>query len=46
MGLNWRYENAQDVFNEIRLATPSMAGITWERFMVKCKYLSPIWIGG
>ena len=31
MGLNWRYENAQDVFNEIRLATPSMAGITWER---------------
>ena len=31
MGLNWGYENAKDVFNEIRLATPSMAGITWER---------------
>ena len=31
MGLNWEYENAKDVFNEIRLATPSMAGITWER---------------
>ena len=31
MGLNWNYENAKDVFNEIRLATPSMAGITWER---------------
>ena len=31
MGLNWGYENTKDVFNEIRLATPSMAGITWER---------------
>ena len=31
MGLNWNYKNAKDVFNEIRLATPSMAGITWER---------------
>jgi len=31
IGLNWNYENAKDVFNEIRLATPSMAGITWER---------------
>ena len=31
MGLNWEYENTKDVFNEIRLATPSMAGITWER---------------
>ena len=31
MGLNWGYENTRDVFNEIRLATPSMAGITWER---------------
>ena len=31
MGLNWHYEHAKDVFQEIRLATPSMAGITWER---------------
>ena len=31
MGLNWGYENTKDVFNEIRLATPSLAGITWER---------------
>ena len=31
MGLNWGYENTKDVFNEFRLATPSMAGITWER---------------
>ena len=31
MGLNWNYETTKDVFNEIRVATPSMAGITWER---------------
>ncbi len=31
LGLNWNYEHAKDVFQEIRLATPSMAGITWER---------------
>jgi formate dehydrogenase major subunit len=31
MGLDWNYKNVEDVFNEIRLATPSMAGITWER---------------
>ena len=31
MGLNWKYKHAKDVFQEIRLAIPSMAGITWER---------------
>ncbi len=31
MGLDWHYEQAKDVFQEIRLALPSMAGITWER---------------
>jgi formate dehydrogenase major subunit len=31
MGLGWCYENAKDVFNEIRIAVPNMAGITWER---------------
>ena len=31
MGLNWNYKATKDVFNEIRVATPSMAGITWER---------------
>jgi formate dehydrogenase major subunit len=31
MGLNWNYETTKDVFNEIRIATPSMAGMTWER---------------
>lgn len=31
MGLKWNYQHAKDVFQEIRLATNSMAGITWER---------------
>ena len=31
IGLNWKYRDAQDVFNEIRQAVPSMAGMTWER---------------
>ncbi|MGB1800716.1 MAG: formate dehydrogenase subunit alpha [Gammaproteobacteria bacterium] len=31
MGLNWNYQHAKDVFQEIRQATTSMAGITWER---------------
>jgi formate dehydrogenase major subunit len=29
--LNWKYKNPKDVFEEIRKAVPSMAGITWER---------------
>jgi formate dehydrogenase major subunit len=31
MGLDWHYAGPQEVFAEIRRATPSMAGITWER---------------
>jgi formate dehydrogenase major subunit len=31
MGLDWDYTSVRDVFAEIRKATPSMAGITWER---------------
>jgi len=31
MGLDWNYEGPDVVFNEIRQAAPSMAGITWER---------------
>lgn len=31
LGLDWNYQHAKDVFQEIRLAAPSMAGITWER---------------
>ncbi|HEY6280192.1 MAG TPA: formate dehydrogenase subunit alpha [Burkholderiales bacterium] len=31
MGLNWNYSGPKDVFNEMREAMPSIAGITWER---------------
>jgi formate dehydrogenase major subunit len=31
MGLEWDYRGPAHVFDEIRRATPSMAGITWER---------------
>lgn len=31
LGLDWKYHSAKDVFNEMRLAMPSIAGITWER---------------
>jgi len=31
LGLNWNYENVSDVFEEMREAMPSIAGITWAR---------------
>lgn len=31
LGLDWRYTQARDVFDEMRQAMPSIAGITWER---------------
>ena len=31
MGLDWNYAGPRDVFEEMRLAMPSIAGITWER---------------
>ncbi len=31
MGLDWNYEGPKDVFNEMRKAMNSIAGITWER---------------
>ncbi len=31
LGLDWNYSGPAEVFAEIREATPSMAGITWER---------------
>jgi len=31
MGLPWTYAHPRDVFAEMRLAMPSIAGITWER---------------
>lgn len=31
MGLDWNYRGPDEVFSEIREASPSMAGITWNR---------------
>jgi formate dehydrogenase major subunit len=31
LGLPWNYKGPEDVFNEMRQAMPSIAGITWER---------------
>jgi formate dehydrogenase major subunit len=31
MGRDWKYRGPQDVFNEMRQAMPSIAGITWQR---------------
>lgn len=31
LGLSWNYAGPEDVFNEMRLAMPSIAGITWQR---------------
>jgi formate dehydrogenase major subunit len=31
LGLDWRYAHASEVFDEMRRAMPSIAGITWER---------------
>ncbi len=31
IGLEWDYQDEQDVFAEIRQAVPSLAGITWDR---------------
>jgi formate dehydrogenase major subunit len=31
LGLDWNYDGPEQVFNEMRLAMPSIAGITWQR---------------
>ncbi len=31
LGLDWNYQGARDVFEEMRLAMQSIAGITWDR---------------
>ena len=31
LGLDWRYGHPRDVFDEMRQAMPSIAGITWDR---------------
>jgi len=31
LGLEWNYQDAEDVFTEIRQAIPALAGISWQR---------------
>jgi formate dehydrogenase major subunit len=40
LGLDWNYAGPAEVFDEIRRATPSMAGITWARLEAEgsCTY--------
>ncbi|MGH8750328.1 MAG: formate dehydrogenase subunit alpha [Burkholderiales bacterium] len=35
LGLNWNYPGPKEVFNEMRKAMPSIAGITWERLQAE-----------
>jgi len=41
LGLNWNYTGPEDVFNEMRLAMPSIAGITWERLEAESSVTYP-----
>ena len=31
LGLDWNYKDSQEVFEEVRKAVPTMAGMTWQR---------------
>ena len=42
MGLDWNYQSPSEVFSEIRQATPSMAGITWERLEAEHSLTYPL----
>ena len=41
LGLDWDYGGPRDVFNEMRQAMPSIAGITWERLEVESAVTYP-----
>jgi len=42
IGLDWNYQGPKDVFAEIRIAVPSMAGITWERLEQEDSLTQPL----
>ena len=46
MGLDWHYDDPQTVFEEIRKAVPSMAGITWERLEHEDSVTQPLRVEG
>ena len=41
LGLGWNYEHVSDVFNEMRQAMPSIAGITWDRLEAESSVTYP-----
>ena len=41
LGLDWNYAGPKDVFNEMRLAMNSIAGITWERLEAESSVTYP-----
>lgn len=41
LGLNWNYREPSDVFNEMRQAMPSIAGITWDRLEAESSVTYP-----
>ena len=42
LDLSWDYKSAGDVFEEIRVATPSMGGITWQRLQQEDSLTYPL----
>jgi formate dehydrogenase major subunit len=41
LGLDWKYNGPAEVFNEMRRAMPSIAGITWERLEAESSVTYP-----
>ena len=42
LDLNWNYSGPEEIFYEIRQATPSMAGITWKRLQKEHSLTYPL----
>ncbi|MBI2994852.1 MAG: formate dehydrogenase subunit alpha [Gammaproteobacteria bacterium] len=42
LGLKWNYRSPREVFEEIRLAVPSMGGMTWERLEAEDSLTYPL----
>jgi formate dehydrogenase major subunit len=42
MGLPWNYNHPKEVFDEIRLAAPSMSGMTWDRLEAEDSLTYPL----
>ncbi len=42
LGCGWNYKDPEDVFNEMRLAMPSIAGMTWDRIETEDSLTYPL----